>query len=120
VVKKKVFIFHFKTQFKAGVILRNALDWFQSSDKFAAAQSLAMDNYCDKKIIDILLTNYFRSKEDVTKQQVIFSLANLSIDNVNSEFLKYLILNTRNRIQFFLNLYLIGNCSFNDCKILES
>jgi hypothetical protein len=67
---------------KAESVLRNALDGF-TGDKFPAAQCLALEGFCEKKIIEILLVNYFKSKEQVTKQQVTYALAHLSRHSVS-------------------------------------
>ena len=67
-------------------LLRQTLEHYNNSDRYAAAQCLALDGICEKKIIKILLNNYFNSNEQVTKEQVTKSLSDLSANNVSKEF----------------------------------
>jgi hypothetical protein len=71
---------------KAEDLLRQTLDHYSNSDRYAAAQCLALDGICEKKIIKILLNNYFNSNEQVTKEQVTKSLSDLSANNVRNKF----------------------------------
>lgn len=76
---------------KAENFVRQTLESYNNGDRYAAAQCLAIDGIFEKRIIDILLTNYFNSNEQVTKEQVTRSLSFLSADHVNIN------------IHFFLN-----------------
>ena len=71
---------------KAESILRLSMESFSLGDKFASSQCLAMDGYNEKKVIEILLINYFKSKDQVTKEQVTFSLAHLSTHSVKKNY----------------------------------
>ena len=73
---------------KAELVLRQTLESYNNSDRYAAAQCLAIDGFCDRLVVQILLNNYFSSNEQVTKEQVTKSLSDLSPYNVSSNFLK--------------------------------
>ena len=62
--------------------LRASMRSISREQRFAAAQCLAADLICNDEILDILLSTYFKSAEQVTKEQVKKLLANLSELNV--------------------------------------
>jgi len=74
------------TKKKAEDLLRQTLEHYNNSDRYAAAQCLALSGICEKKIVKILLNSYFNSNEQVTKEQVTKSLSDLSANNVGSDF----------------------------------
>ena len=70
--------------FKAEETLRLALaKRGERAENYIAAQSLAIDGYCEPEIIEVLLRNYFTSDEQVTKEQVSKILSDLSANNVS-------------------------------------
>ena len=72
-------------------MLRQTLEHYNNSDRYAAAQCLALSGICEKKIVKILLNSYFNSNEQVTKEQVTKSLSDLSANNVGGDFFLYLL-----------------------------
>ena len=74
---------------KAETILRETLNSYNKSDKYAAAFCLANDGYCNKLIVEILLNSYFESNEQFTKEQVTQCLSDLSSFNVNNLILTF-------------------------------
>lgn len=62
-------------------ILRNALNSINCADRYTAALCLGNDGFIDKTIINILLSNYFDSNEQYTKEQVTQCLSDLSSFN---------------------------------------
>ncbi|CAF0808152.1 unnamed protein product [Brachionus calyciflorus] len=69
------------TKNKAEYVLRDALKAFSSVDRFTAALTLGNDGYADVTIINILLSNYYNSNEQYTKEQVTQCLSDLSSHN---------------------------------------
>ncbi len=63
---------------KAEGILRETLDSHHVADKYAAAQCLASHGIFDAKIAEILLKIYFESEDEVTREQTIKIIAELS------------------------------------------
>lgn len=68
---------------KAEFILRQTLESHTIADRYAAAQCLASYNICEYHIIEILLQNYFNSNDQVTREQMIKLLSNLSRKSVS-------------------------------------
>lgn len=66
---------------KAEKLLRDILNGHNHADKYTSAQCLAIDGYCEEKILHILLKNYFDSNEQYTKEQVTKTLAELSANH---------------------------------------
>ena len=65
--------------------MREALNGFNLNDKFTAALCLSnLGGICDESIIEILINNYFNSREQYTREQVVRSLAILSDNFVSS------------------------------------
>lgn len=62
-------------------ILRNTLNTINWTDRYTAALCLGNDGFIDQSIIRILLTNYFESNEQYTKEQVTQCLSDLSSHN---------------------------------------
>lgn len=65
-------------------IVRSHLFVRNKYDCYMAAQCLAIDGFCDKNIVQILLKNYLDSGEQFTKQQVTKTLADLSRHHVST------------------------------------
>lgn len=72
-------------------IVRAHLSVRNKCDCYMAAQCLAIDGFCDKEIVHILLKNYLESGETFTKHQVTKTLADLSRYHVSSLFLLFLL-----------------------------
>ncbi|RNA40141.1 HEAT repeat-containing 4 isoform X1 [Brachionus plicatilis] len=66
---------------KAERVLRDAMKTLGTTDKYTAALCLGKDGFIDETIIGILLTNYFESNEQYTKEQVTQCLSDLSSHN---------------------------------------
>lgn len=66
---------------KAEAVLRDFLNTVNYVDRYTAALCLGNDGYIDETIITILLSNYFESTEQYTKEQVTQCLSELSSHN---------------------------------------
>ncbi len=65
------------------MILRDTLSSHHVADKYASAQCLASHGVYDSKIVGVLLENYFESQEEVTREQTIKIIAELSRKTVS-------------------------------------
>ena len=65
-------------------MLRESLNGINQADKFTAALCLStLGRICDETIVEVLLHNYFISREQYTREQVVRSLAHLSEHHVS-------------------------------------
>jgi hypothetical protein len=68
-------------------ILRLCIEHGNPDDKLIAAQCLASVNLTTSDIIHELLKNYFDADHEITREQLIFSLAKLSQGTVKKDIL---------------------------------